>query len=423
MRSRLIAFPFFIAAGLAQTPLKPEIILLSRTKIRAVENLNRLPNYTCRETIERSVRKPPANRFQLVDTVRLEVALVRGKELFGWPGAEKFEDGDISQMVKGGAIGNGNFANHARSIFMGGGALFTYAGESSVDGRAAIRWDFHVPQNQSRYMLRMGADEGIAGYHGSIWVEPKTLDLIRLEVIADEIPPHLPLKSASDRMDYSVVKIGDADFLLPKGSQMTLTDSYGNENRNRTVFTNCRQYGTESVISFADPSPDLLPSLSAAKPLEPIVLPAGLLMMLSLDDEITGEKSAVGDEVSASISGVVKRGKETIVPKGAKFKGRLTQLTRNGSEYIFSFEFNRVEFSGRQGVFTARLMDLGIPVDRSPPGVRVSRYLSTEFRVLLGKDGKQLHPAMVYVRGSRLLIAKGLRIILRTESAGRQELK
>jgi hypothetical protein len=352
-----------------------------------------------------------------VDTVRLEVALVKGKELFGWPGAEKFEEGDIGEMVKGGAIGNGNFANHARSIFMGNGARFTHAGESSVEGRAAIRWDFRVAQNQSRYLLRIGKDEGLAGYHGSFWVDTKTLDLVRLEVIAEEIPPNLPLKSATDRMDYGLVKIGDSDFLLPKGSVMTLTDSLGNENRNRTVFTNCRQYGTESTISFADPSPDALPTVAAAKPQEPIRMPAGVLIMMSLDNEITSDKNAVGDEITATLSGAVKRGKETIVPKGAKFRGRLTQLTRNGNDFLFSFAFNRVEFAGRHGVFASSLVDVGIPGDRSPPGVRVSKYLNTEFRILLGKDGKQLDPAMVYVRGSRLLVAKGLRIILRTEPA------
>src|SRR5215467_1270517 len=108
MTLRLIAIALLTTPGRAQspeTPLKPEVIQLSRIRARAIENLNRMPNYTCRETIERSVRKPPAKRFQLVDTVRLEVALVKGKELFGWPGAEKFEEGEIGDLVKGGAIG------------------------------------------------------------------------------------------------------------------------------------------------------------------------------------------------------------------------------------------------------------------------------------------------------------------------------
>jgi hypothetical protein len=287
-----------------------------------------------------------------------------------------------------------------------------------VEGRPAIQWDFRVPQAASHYMLRMGLEEGLAGYHGTFWVDPKTFDLIRLEVIADEIPANVPLKVASDRMDYFLAKIGEGDFLLPKGSQMTLTDNTGNESRNYTVFTNCRQYGTESTISFADPSPDAQPSLEPAKPLPPIMLPEGLTIMMALDNEIDGGRAAVGDAISATVSGTVKHGKDVVIPKGAKFKGRLTQLSRNGSDHLFSFEFNRIEFGGRQGILSASLVELGMPVvDRAPPGVRVSRYLNTEFRIFLGKDGKQLHPPMVYVRGSRLQIAKGLRIILRTEQA------
>ena len=142
------------------------------------------------------------------------------------------------------------------------------------------------------------------------------------------------------------------------------------------------------------------------------------MIMMSLDTEILGDRAAVGDPISATVSGVVKYNKDVVIPKGAKFKGRLTQLSRNGSDHIFSFAFDYIEFGGRQGRLTAKLVDLGMPVvDRSPPGVRVSKYLNTEFRIFLGKDGKQLDPPMVYVRGSRLQIAKGLRIILRTEQA------
>ncbi len=418
----LIALPLFLASGRAQTPVstaRPETVQLGRIRARAIQNLNRLPNYTCRETIERSRRQPPSNRFQTVDTVRLEVALVKGKELFGWPGAETFEEGDIGEMVKGGAIGNGNFANHARSIFMSSIAKFTYVGDSTLDGRPAVKWDFRVPEKTSRYMLRIGDEQGFAGYHGSLWADPKTFDLMRLEVIADEIPANVPLKQASDRMDYGVVNIGSMDFLLPKGSIMTLTDAKGNESRNHTSFTNCRQYGTESTISFEDAGLDALPSIDPAKPLEPISVPAGVMIMMVLDNEIMSDKAAVGDAVTATASVGVKKGKTQVIPKGAKFKGRITLLTRNGNDYLFSFEFTRIEFEGRHGPFNARLMDLGSIVDRSPPGVRASRYLNTEFRILLGKDGKQLHPAMVYVRGSRLQIAKGLRIIMQTEPAGK----
>lgn len=55
------------------------------------------PNYTCLETVERWVTPKNAKRT-LQDRVRLEVALVDGKEMFSWPGAEKFEATDPPRL-------------------------------------------------------------------------------------------------------------------------------------------------------------------------------------------------------------------------------------------------------------------------------------------------------------------------------------
>ena len=94
-----------ISASIAQ-PLPPEVLLLGRIKAKAAENLQRLPNYTCTQTIERSHRNAKSRKFELLDTIRLEVALVEGKELFSWPGG-KFEEKGIGEIVgAGGAIGN-----------------------------------------------------------------------------------------------------------------------------------------------------------------------------------------------------------------------------------------------------------------------------------------------------------------------------
>ena len=133
--------------------------------------LTRLPNYTCLQTIERT-RRIPGKRTELIDLVRLEVALVNGRELFAWPGSRNFEDGEISDMVKGGAIGNGNFALHAKSVFQTNAPRFTFAGERiREDGRKTLRWDFVVPQTLSGYTLKQGEQQAVVGYHGSFWVD------------------------------------------------------------------------------------------------------------------------------------------------------------------------------------------------------------------------------------------------------------
>src|SRR3954463_4528219 len=111
MRKRLFSvgwllFASWMASGQdASQPDGP----LPRVGNKMIANLARLPNYTCLQTIERKVRHPSSRRTELVDMVRLEVALVDGKELFSWPGAGHFEDKEIGQLVSGGAIGNGSF--------------------------------------------------------------------------------------------------------------------------------------------------------------------------------------------------------------------------------------------------------------------------------------------------------------------------
>ena len=66
------------------------------------------------------------------DLLRVEVALVDGKEMFAWPGARKFEQTDLTEMVTAGAIGTGDFALHARAVFQTRAPRFKYAGASGT---------------------------------------------------------------------------------------------------------------------------------------------------------------------------------------------------------------------------------------------------------------------------------------------------
>ena len=104
-----IIFAFCSLASSAQD-LTPEQLLIAKIKMKMEDTLHGLPNYTCTETIERSRRRPPAKRFELQDVIRLEVGLVRGKELYALPGSYNFEEKTIEEFVNEGAISNGNFA-------------------------------------------------------------------------------------------------------------------------------------------------------------------------------------------------------------------------------------------------------------------------------------------------------------------------
>jgi hypothetical protein len=409
---RLLACILVAAAAGAQG-LAPEVLLLARIKQHMGQVLSRQPNYTCLETIERSRRQGRSRRFQLVDALHLEVAVVDGKELFSWPGEREFKDRDLRELAPTGAIGNGSFALHARSVFLSGTPQITYRGEEILQGRTTARYEFHVPQYRSGYRIRIGNLEGISGYRGSFWNDLETLDLVRLDVEAIEIPPHLPLKGTTDSMQYERVPIGESTFLLPKSSEMILEDFDGTQSRNAISFSRCRQYAGESTLSF-DEAPE------AAAPMvlpEAVVLPAGLLIELELLTPLKFPGNAIGDEIEGRVRRDAKRKGLVVVPKGAVLRGNVALLERRkdmrGQDRVLvALQWREISFDGKVGPFEGQLEEGGaIPVsDFSSRGT----YQRPAMREREGLP----HRDVFYVRKDTLEIPRGLPLLWRTINAG-----
>lgn len=339
--------------------LPADLDLLSRIKIKTAENLSRLPNYTCLETIERSQHLPASRKFEPVDTVRLEVALVEGKEAFGWPGGDKISETEITNLV-GGTIGNGFFGLFLKSVFGGSGPTFGYVGDTTLDDRRAIKFDYFVSLLNSGYHLRVPPREALVAYHGSFWVEPETLDLRRLELIADAIPPYLGISAAASAMDYARVEIGGSEFLLPRSSELNMTDLSGVEKRNWTRFTACRQFTGESVLSFGDvPASAPEAQSPAARAIE---LPKEFEADFSLETPIDSATSAVGDVVKAKLQREIRVQRQAVIPKGAELAGRISRLERSDHTYLLDIALGSIDSDGRRASLTGRENEVSIQV-------------------------------------------------------------
>lgn len=98
----------FCAVLSLSAALGADAALLERIRTRMASNLARTPNYTCVETIERAVRQNAKQEFRTMDRLRLEVALVEGKEMYSWPGAGRFEERTPGEIVPGGTTTTGD---------------------------------------------------------------------------------------------------------------------------------------------------------------------------------------------------------------------------------------------------------------------------------------------------------------------------
>jgi hypothetical protein len=224
--------------------------LLQRVRSHATEHLAQLPNYTCREVVDRLVRS--GSNWQHLDTVELEVAYVGQQEIFSRPG-EAFAEQSVDKVVSGGTIGNGAFGSHIDVIFSGDVAEFKYVGTAKKDGHQTYRFDLRVPQEKSRFLVRHRSAQGMAGYQGSVWVDTETLDVVRVDFKVNRIPPHIGVRLIEESLHYKKMRIGNNDFLLPRNSELAATDDLGNHSLNMIGLDNCREYTGQSVVKYGPP--------------------------------------------------------------------------------------------------------------------------------------------------------------------------
>jgi hypothetical protein len=317
-----------------------EAKLLPRIREKMADVLQRQPDYTCTETVERT-RQGLGSRSRVEDTLRLEVALVDGKEMFAWPGSKQFEDHDLDELVSTGMFGNGNFAIYARILFLSNVAVFDDRGEAELDGRPARRYDFRVSRLVSGQRLRVNGREAVVGFHGSFYADPITLDIRRMEIEAEDIPAELNVLNAETMVDFNRIRIGDDEFLLPVESQLMMAMP-SVVNRNSVRFSSCRKFTGESTLLFNDP---VLAETSAAAPVLEVDIPAGLTLQI----EFIGldlKNAAVGDPFQAALRGDLKSHGTLLAPKGSMARGRITLLDRYANSYALRIDFKDLEWPG-----------------------------------------------------------------------------
>ena len=333
---------FLLCATLASAQDSPD--LLAKIKSTVEENLDRLPNYTCTETIRQSATPRSIGRVMLLESYRVEVAFVDGTELFGWPGTAKIDEPEIGKLVSG-SSGNGYFGLLTDNIFSNPAVTFQNVGPVELDGKHAIRYDYRVPKNSNAYHITTDLGSASVGFHGSFWVTAATLDLIRVTVIVDNPPVVLGVASTESILDFERQTIGSSSFVLPHGAELTVVETDGVENRSRLSFAACHQFVGESVLKFDDPA------LEAAKPAAKlpavlVTLPDDFTVDFNVDTPIDSATAASGDSVHATLRENVLSNGRIVAPKGAGISGRIAHLAMRGDLYYLEFVLTSIDFDG-----------------------------------------------------------------------------
>jgi hypothetical protein len=372
MRGALLLFSL---AGFCNAAEHNPTEVLARVRDRVIESVDRLPNYTCVETVSRTYFQPTAPRparscdehegskrrgvYQMVavsaDRLRLDVAALSQREIFSWAGAQKFEDGELWEIVSGGAIGTGAFGAFLKAIFGGDPAWFTFVRETNSGGRALMEFTYTVPAEASHYEVRAGKEWITTGYDGSVVADAETAQLVTLKIRTAELPPETGSCETRTTLEYQTVRLGTGDFLLPWETRQRFLSRTGMEAENTIAFSACRQYRGESTMHFgADPA-----AAAAASPpraLQPVQLPANLAVTVELSRPIDTETAAAGDVITGRLAKpIFDAQKRPLAAAGALVEGRLMRVQRyftKPARATVAIKLETIEVNGARVPFT-----------------------------------------------------------------------
>jgi hypothetical protein len=345
MGAKGILFAAVVAAG-AQAQQDP-MRQLMEIRHKVADRLSHIPRYLCTETVDRATLRPDAfysdgkvescaartaaprkhkMKMQLMttDRLRLDVAIIDNNETYSWVGEGRFEDKSLSEMVRVGATSTGSFGSFLQAIFLSDSASFAYKGETEWKGRRGLEYTFAVPLWRSSYTVATATLRRRTAFVGAFTADAQTLDLLRLEIHADSLPPELQMCELNTTLDYTQVQKNKLDFLLPAETDTQLINMDGLESRNRIVFSGCHQFLGESKLIFDDPAATALP-VASSRP-QSLEIPAGLTLSIALEQIIDPAKDAAGDVVKGVLKKPVELPAGATIPKGTPLNGRICEL-------------------------------------------------------------------------------------------------
>jgi hypothetical protein len=197
-------------------PLSPAESLIERARETAFEfSAKKLPNFICEEFMRRFEQRGRNDQVPL-DTVSAEIIYRDAQESYrnvkinGEP-----TDQDLQQI--GGSWSTGEFASTLVDLFHPAtGAQFQSGGASPIPGFSGAQvYDFQVRTENSHWAVTSDSQTVNPAYKGSVWVDPKTARVLRIEMQARNLPPDFPMDTVESAVDYSYITISGASFLLP----------------------------------------------------------------------------------------------------------------------------------------------------------------------------------------------------------------
>jgi hypothetical protein len=214
-----------------------------------------LPDFICTQVTRRYYDPSGLEFWNLQDTLTTRLTYFEQKENYKLI----LVNNQVTEMpyeALGGASSTGEFGSILREVFdPDSRADYQWERWTTLRGKRSHVYSYRIRQVNSKWRLSFERrDEIIVGYSGQIFIERDSGAILRITLIAEDIPPAFPIRQAGTVLDYDYTKIGEQDFLLPLRAVVRMR----NEKlltKNEVEFRLYRKFGADVAITFETPEP------------------------------------------------------------------------------------------------------------------------------------------------------------------------
>jgi hypothetical protein len=225
--------------------------LIEKARTAAASFSEGLPNYLCKELMSRFYSTTRPADWRASDVVSMDVVYQSGHESYRNVAVnDKPTHKQIEEI--GGAWSTGEFASMLLDLFSPvTGADFRFRGRSDSSGVPARVYDFDVQQPNSHWHVKAESQSINPAYRGSVWIEPESGRVLRIEMQARSLPQGFPFNTVESAVDYGNVRLGGKEFLLPVHAEsLSCQRGTANCSLNKLDFRNYHKYEADSSIDF-----------------------------------------------------------------------------------------------------------------------------------------------------------------------------
>jgi hypothetical protein len=115
-------------------------------------------------------------------------------------------------------------------------------------------YSYRVAKEYSSWTVDAETKTYRPGYEGSVWIDPSSFKVLRIEMAAVDLPSDFPLAKVESATDYDYILLGGTQrYLLPVHAEMLSCQRNSTIcSRNVIEFRNYHKYTSESTVTFGD---------------------------------------------------------------------------------------------------------------------------------------------------------------------------